>query len=155
MKKTIWLIVAIAMVAMMDSCKTIKVVEQVPVHDTLQIVQKEVQKQVDTMIVERETIVREADSALLQSLGIQLKDKERALLVLQRELLVKSQQLNEQKTDAVMQKVEVPVPIDKTEYVEKPLKWWQKSLMWTGVLSLLCLIVYVIVKTGLWRWIKR
>ena len=35
----------------------------------------------------------------------------------------------------------VPYPVEITKEVAKPLTWWQKSLMWTGGLSLLILVI--------------
>ena len=39
----------------------------------------------------------------------------------------------------------VPVPYPVTEYVEKPLAWWQKWLMWMGV-SLMVIVGYRIIR---------
>ena len=165
MKRLVEILIMVALVATIGSCKTIKVVEQVPVpvHDTVRLVQKDIQVQVDSVIVERETIVKEADSATLAALGVQLKDNERALLVLQRELRDKIMQLKEQKADTVVQKIEVPVPLIKTEYVEKSLTGWQKFLMWVGRIGLIGLLGYMGWKFGWWKkiyetikgWIKR
>lgn len=37
----------------------------------------------------------------------------------------------------------VPVPYPVKEYVEKPLAWWQKTLMWLGVLAIGIFCVWV------------
>jgi hypothetical protein len=39
----------------------------------------------------------------------------------------------------------VPVPYEVEVYVEKPLRWWQRSLMWLGV----ALLVYGVVRLAL------
>lgn len=39
------------------------------------------------------------------------------------------------KTDSVA--VPVPYPVEVVKEVEKPLKWWQKGLMWIGALAVL------------------
>lgn len=39
----------------------------------------------------------------------------------------------------------VPVPYPVTEYVEKPLAWWQKGLMWMGV-ALMVIVGYRIIR---------
>lgn len=38
----------------------------------------------------------------------------------------------------------VPVPYPVTEYVEKSLTWWQKMLQWVGLLSMVCLLAYLV-----------
>ena len=35
----------------------------------------------------------------------------------------------------------VPYPVEVTKEVAKPQTWWQKSLMWTGGLSLLIFVI--------------
>ena len=54
--------------------------------------------------------------------------------------------------DTAYKYVEKPVTISKTETVEvkKPLRWWQKGLMWIGVVGLMGLMGL----TG-WRILKR
>ena len=56
------------------------------------------------------------------------------------------------KIDTAYKYVEKPVTISKTETVEveKPLRWWQKGLMWIGVVGLMGLMGLI----G-WRILKR
>ena len=46
------------------------------------------------------------------------------------------------KTDSVP----APFPVETIKEVEKPLKWWQETLMWIGVACIGLL--------GLWLWLK-
>ena len=39
--------------------------------------------------------------------------------------------------------VEKPVEVIKTQYIEKEMKWWQKSLMAEGCLSILWIIIQI------------
>ena len=43
----------------------------------------------------------------------------------------------------------IPAPYPVKEYVEKPLKWWQKSLIWTGILALMVVILICA------RWVSK
>ena len=54
--------------------------------------------------------------------------------------------------DTAYKYIEKPVTISKTETVEvkKPLTWWQKTLMWIGVVGLIGLMGLI----G-WRILKR
>ena len=115
--------------AICSSCRTVRVVEQVPVHvhDTLRLTQtlrdsifidhfREVTKKNDTIYV--------TDS----------------IAVIKYSLI----------TDTAYRYIEQPVPVVRTEQVEvkKPLRWWQKGLMWAGALGILIapLVLYIRVR---------
>lgn len=71
----------------------------------------------DTVIKERETIIREAnkgDSALLQKMGIRLSENERLLLLLQRELDRERSKEHAQSRDTVTvcDTIQVPYPVE-------------------------------------------
>ena len=59
------------------------------------------------------------------------------------------------KTDTAYKVVEKPVIVSKTETVEvkRPLRWWQKTFIGIGVVSLLVLLGIVVWKTRKW-WSK-
>jgi len=40
----------------------------------------------------------------------------------------------------------IPQPYPVTEYVEKPLGWWQKGLIWIGIIALMVVIVWIVGK---------
>jgi hypothetical protein len=117
--------------AICSSCRTVRVVEQVPVHvhDTLRLTQtlrdsifidhfREVTKMNDTIYI--------TDS----------------VSVIKYSLI----------TDTAYRYIERPVPVVRTEQVEveKPLSWWQKTLMYTGVASLVILLAAAVI----W-WVRR
>lgn len=43
----------------------------------------------------------------------------------------------------------IPVPYPVTKYVEKPLGWFEKLLMWTGILALMAIVIIVA------RWLSK
>jgi hypothetical protein len=47
--------------------------------------------------------------------------------------------------DSIPYPVEVEVPV----YVDKELRWWQRSLMWTGGLSMGAVMLYLAFKLGI------
>lgn len=113
------------------SCRTVRVVEQVPVlvHDTLRLTQtlrdsvyidhfREVTKMNDTIYV--------TDSVAVVKYSL--------------------------KTDTAYRYIERPVTVAKTTTVEveKPLRWWQKTLMYTGVAALVILLA----AAAIW-WVRR
>lgn len=51
------------------------------------------------------------------------------------------------KTDSVQVPVEVVREVTHTETIEKPLKWWQKTLMWIGGVCVLFFGFRLVMKT--------
>ena len=107
--------------ASLVGCRTVRVVEQVPVlvHDTLRLSQtlhdsiyidhfREVTQKNDTIYV--------TDSIAVIKYSL--------------------------KTDTAYRYIERPVTVTHTEQVEveKPLRWWQKTLMYTGAAALVILL---------------
>ena len=112
-------------------CKTVKETVEVPVyvHDTAYLA-KEVR---DSIYIDRwHTEYQKGDT-------IYITDEV-------------TKTVTKTKIDTAYKYVEKPVTISKTETVEvkKPLRWWQKGLMWIGVVGLIGLMGLI----G-WRVLKR
>ena len=117
-------IIPIVALLLLSGCRTVRVMEQVPVHihDTLRLTQtlrdsiyidhfREVTKKADTIYV--------TDSIAVIKYSL--------------------------KTDTAYRYIERPVTVAKTTTVEveKPLRWWQKGLMWAGVIGILTALAAV------------
>ena len=50
------------------------------------------------------------------------------------------------KVDSVQVPVVTERVVTQIEKVEKPLKWWQKCLMWAGGIGLVLLVFFITVK---------
>lgn len=98
-------------------------------------------KKIDTLISEKETIIREADSSLVAKLGLQLKANERAILILQRELERQVSKESEHKTDTVIKTDSVQVPYP----VERKLSRWESIKMDMGGIAIGGCIAFVII----------
>ena len=101
----------------------------------------------DSILRENNTIIREADSTMLSELGIRLKQGERAILVLRKELERALSQQKEVTHDTVIKTDSIRVPYP----VEKPLSLWQKFTQGIGfnlLLGIVCL-------GGCLLWIKN
>lgn len=133
--------------AMLTSCTTVKYVPVETVH-TEYVNQTDTVLKTDTVTHEKETIIREADSTLVAKLGIQLKENERAILILQRELEKQISKEMEHKTDTVIKTDSIQVPYP----VEKPLTRWQSLCIDYGkiaigvTLALITLLVVLLVR---------
>lgn len=59
------------------------------------------------------------------------------------------------KIDTAYRYIEKPVTLTETETVEvaKPLSWWQKALMWSGVAALVVLLAVLLAK--FWQLFRR
>lgn len=92
----------------------------------------------DSILRERNTIIREADSAMLSELGIRLQQGERAILVLRKELERALSQQKEITHDTIIKTDSIRVPYP----VEKKLTKWQQLKIGAGEIILLvsCLI---------------
>jgi hypothetical protein len=103
----------------------------------------------DSILRERNTIIREADSSMLADLGIRLQQGERAILVLRKEL---ERALNQQKE--VVHDTVVKVDSIRVAYpVEKQLTKWQQFKQ--DVASWLFAIIVALVIAWLWSRYKR
>ena len=108
-------------------CKTVKVIEQVPVyvHDTTATV-REVHD--STYIDKWHTIIQKGDTIFVTDEVTKIKYVT--------------------KTDTAYKVVEKPVIVSKTETVEveKPLRWWQKMFMYMGLVGLVALVGWIALK---------
>ena len=108
-------------------CKTVKVIEQVPVyvHDTAYQT-KEVHDR--TYIDRWHTIIQKGDTIFVTDEVTKIKYVT--------------------KTDTAYKVVEKPVIVSKTETVEveRPLRWWQKMFMYMGLVGLMALIGWIVLK---------
>jgi len=107
----------------------------------------------DSTHTERETIIREVDSAAMAKYGIQMQANQRAWLVLQREMenrMREMEHMNAQR-DTVRDSIPVPYPVEVVKEVEKPLTWWQQARMFVGGIVIFGLIIFASVKIIRWK----
>jgi hypothetical protein len=113
------------------SCRTVRVVEQVPVlvHDTLRLSQT----LHDSIYIDRFREVTQKNDTIYVTDSI---------AVIKYSLI----------TDTAYRYIERPVPVVRTEQVEvkKPLRWWQKTLMYTGA----AVLVILLAAAAIW-WVRR
>ena len=114
------------------SCRTVRVIEQVPVevHDTIR---QKVFLHDSTYIDRWHTVEVKGDTIFVTNEVTKTKFVT--------------------KTDTAYRYIEKPVTITTTETVEvaKPLTWWQRTLMYMGVAALALLVLWVVWKVALRR----
>jgi len=137
------LVILSILCAFLSGCETIKYMPVETVR-TEYLHSTDTVKETDTLFRDKETIIREADSATIAKLGLQLKQNERAILILQKELEKQISNKSESKTDTVFKTKDVQVPYP----VEKPLTRWQQVCIDYGKLTMgatALLVVFIIV----------
>ena len=125
-------IIPIVALLLLSGCRTVRVVEQMPVHvhDTLRLTQT----LRDSIFIDHfREVTKKADTIYITD----------SIAVIKYSL----------KTDTAYRYIERPVPVVRTEQVEvkKPLRWWQKGLMWAGLSA----IIFLLLKAALWLLRRR
>jgi hypothetical protein len=102
-------------------------------------------RQTDSIIDHQTTIIRELDSAAMARYGIRLQGMQKAWLVESNRLQRELSELRQSKTDTVIERDSVPVPYPVVKEVKKPLNFFEKALMGTGIGSLVGILFYCII----------
>ena len=138
------MLVAVAVLALlMCSCKSIEYVPVVENH-TEHHWHADSVKERDSTHTERETIIREVDSAAMAKYGIQMERNQRAWLVLQREMEARLRELEQISAtkDTVRDSIPVPVPYEVIKEVPAKLSKTQKGLMTLGIMTLMAVVIF-------------
>lgn len=102
-------------------------------------------RQRDSTHTERETVIREVDSAAMARYGIQMESNQRAWLVLQREMENRLRELEHMTAQRDTVHDSIPVPYTVVKEVPAELTWWQQTrLHLANILLYLTLIVGII-----------
>ena len=136
--------VALLICALFGSCTTTKYVPVTETH-TEHHWHTDSVKERDSTHTERNTIIRELDSAAMAKYGIQMQANQRAWLVLQREMENRLRELEHKSAQRDTVRDSVPVPFPVEVKVPAELTWWQQTrLHLANILLYLILIVGII-----------
>lgn len=140
----IGMVVLIILSFFFSGCRSIQYVPVEKVR-TEYINRTDTVNKIDTLISEKKTIIREADSTLVSKLGLQLKENERAILVLQKELERQVSKESEHKTDTVIKtdSVQIPYPVER-----KLTKWEQTKMDAGGIAIGVCIAIIIMIIIG-------
>lgn len=142
--RIIRIIQALLLLMAMGSCTTTKYVPITETH-TEHHWHTDSVKERDSTHTERETIIREVDSAAMAKYGIQMQANQRAWLVLQREMENRLRELEHMSAQKDTVRDSIPYPVEVVKEVPASLPWWKSVLMWTGAATLIVTIFVVIV----------
>ncbi len=102
-------------------------------------------KERDSIHTENTTIIREVDSAAMAKYGIQMRNNQRAWLVLQREMEQRLRELEHMTAnhDTIRDSIPVPVPVEVIKEVPRQRSTTEKALAGLGMLTLLGGIIWI------------
>jgi hypothetical protein len=140
------LLAAVLLCALLSGCTTTKYVPVTETH-TEHHWHTDTVKERDSTHTERNTVIRELDSAAMARYGIQMQANQRAWLVLQREMENRLRELEHRtaQRDTIHDSIPVPYPVIKE--VPAQLTWWQQARLHLAniVLWLLALVAVIYV----------
>ena len=141
-KLCLWCVVGIIfllLILSLTGCRT----EYVPVTNTHELhhYHNDTIKQTDTVQNERTTIIRELDSAAMAQYGIELRNAERAWLVLQKDMERRISELMSASKDTIIHRDTIRVPYP----VERQLSKWERILRGGNVFLISLVIILFIV----------
>ena len=139
------IVVMIAAAVALAGCKSGENVVTVPeIHEHWHHTSDTI-RQTDSIIDRQTTIIRELDSAAMARYGIRLQGMQKAWLVENNRLQRELSELRQSKTDTVIERDSVPVPYPVIKEVKKPLNFFEKAMMGTGIGSLVGILFYCII----------
>lgn len=141
-----FLALAIALLLSFSGCTSPTKVVTVPEVHELHHWHSDTIRQTDSVVNNQTTVIREVDSATMAQYGIRLDKAQRAWLIqndrLQRE--IERLQSISNTSDTVRDSIPVPYPVEKMVPRERSKVEWGLIVM--GILSLMILILYVVIK---------
>lgn len=142
----IMFIAALFLLLMLTGCKAQERIVTVPEIHTEHHWHTDTVKERDSTHTERETVIREVDSAAMAQYGIQMERNQRAWLVLQREMEQRLRELEHTAatSDTVRDSIPVPYPVVK-EVPGKP-NAVERLLIIVGVVALVALFLMMLVR---------
>ena len=138
---TLFFFVMVVVLCCISSCTTTKYVPVVETHTDHHWHTDSV-RQRDSTHTERETVIRELDSAAMARYGIQMQANQRAWLVLQREMENRLRELEHMTAQRDTVRDSIPYPVEVTKEVPAELTWWQQTRLHIGGI-VLCLILFL------------
>jgi hypothetical protein len=135
-------IIGIVLCALLLGCTTTKYVPVTEQH-TEHHWHTDTVRERDSTHTERETVIRELDSAAMAKYGIQMQANQRAWLVLQREMENRLRELKHMSAKRDTVRDSIPVPYEVVKEVERQRTTSEWVFIVVGFLSLVTLIIKI------------
>lgn len=150
--KSIWYAIVAAALIMsivlffMSGCRTVYQPYPVPEVHTEHHYHTDSVSHTDSIIDHQTTIIRQVDSATMAEYGIRLAQAEKAWLIQSDKLYKEIDKLRSMKIDSVFVHDSIPYAVPGPKEYINELKWWQKSLVWWGVICTAIFAIILIIK---------
>ena len=142
---TLFFFVMVVVLCCISSCTTTQYVPVVETHTDHHWHTDSV-RQRDSTHTERETVIRELDSAAMARYGIQMQANQRAWLVLQREMENRLRELEHMSAQRDSVRDSIPVPYPVVEYIERKMSAIDKFFIATGIFSIISVLIFAAYK---------
>ena len=129
------------------SCTTTRYVTVPEVHEQHHWHTDSVHK-TDSVIHEKQTTIRELDSAAMAQYGIQIRQNEKAWLVMSNELRREIERLEAMCSDrdTVRDSIPKPYPVEVIKEVPRQKTWLERVMFTIGIIAIMLLILFVVNK---------
>lgn len=129
------------------SCTTTRYVTVPEVHEQHHWHTDSVHK-TDSVIHEKQTTIRELDSAAMAQYGIQIRQNEKAWLVMSNELRREIERLEAMcaDRDTVRDSIPKPYPVEVIKEVPRQKTWLERVMFTIGIISVMLLFLFVVNK---------
>ena len=129
------------------SCTTPRYVTVPEVHEQHHWHTDSVHK-TDSVIHEKQTTIRELDSAAMAQYGIQIRQNEKAWLVMSNELRREIERLEAMcaDRDTVRDSIPKPYPVEVIKEVPRQKTWLERVMFTIGIISVMLLFLFVVSK---------
>ena len=129
------------------SCTTTRYVTVPEVHEQHHWHTDSVHK-TDSVIHEKQTTIRELDSAAMAQYGIQIRQNEKAWLVMSNELRREIERLEAMcaDRDTVRDSIPKPYPVEVIKEVPRQKTWLERVMFTIGIIAVMLLFLFVVNK---------
>ena len=142
-----WIFVALLIVGWLTSCTTTRYVP-VEQNHTEHHWHTDSVKERDSVHTEKNTVIRELDSAAMAKYGIQMERNQKAWLVLQREMESRMRELEHMTAtkDTIHDSIPIPYPVEVTKEVPMERGKMEWVLILAGCIAIVVVFLWIVNK---------
>lgn len=131
----------------LSSCSTAKNIGPISATNRYEVTHDTIY-QIDSVYVSTHTIIREADSAALAAMGIQMSDMQKSWIIKEESLRREIHALKSRSSDTtyITDTLWQPYEVEKIVETEASLNAWQKTRIAIGNIAIIAALVWLAVK---------
>ena len=131
----------------LSSCSTAKNIGPISATNRYEVTH-DIIYQIDSIYVSKHTIIREADSAALAAMGIQMSEMQKSWIIKEESLQREIHSLKTLSSDTIYitDTLWLPYEVEKVVETEASLNAWQKTRISIGNIAIIAALVWLAVK---------